>query len=732
MDDQRKSIEGAMKDNLKKIKVNDKKEINDLIKLGNLNKQSFYGKMNAQSKSHAIFSINLEISKIENKNVIKNRTILNFVDLAGIEKQTSSENYGDKIKDNAKINISLLGLGNVIQNFGENFIPFRNTKLTFLLKESLYVNPKTCFIATISSLKKNIQETLLTLNYTQNIKKIKNKISIKNINSKNNKLIEEENSKIITIEELNKEKEIFNNSKNEIIKLVNILQQLGENFVEINNFKDKFIKNSLVKKYLNEEYDQFCNLLMNKQKEIEIILKENEAMENKINNLSVEYIIKEQNYDNLIKEQKEYEKNFDVAQLKLDSIYKIWDLKNKNLDEKNNDLNKQKEEYEAIKNNKKEIINEKNKIINLKDKEFEKIKENISVIEKDLANQSKIKAELEKEINDLKEKIEFLNKEYKESQKALSDVNDKFSYNNNKLIDADNILNNTSKLYKNKILNNKGDINKLNSIIKHSSSNEIEAENKIFIVKNKIDEYNLYLQILNKTKDFLQNALNELQNKNKKYNNELIEKINSYNNLIENNKDLKNKIVELNKKFELIGGNKRNNKENEAKSKIIQLNEENNELSKEISHSENVLNNLYVKNNNIFQYHKNLDEQLNEYKKLFAGYQKELIPIIENNDLRKSMFLVKNLRNMKNLNDNEKLNIFTLSLENAICLLKEKEELIKKMKQYNEDIRLKTISSVRKNNIKSTDIKLLNNITEHRNSYNLGQTNTKKENIENI
>ena len=545
------------------------------------------------------------------------------------------------------------------------------------------------------------------------------------MNSKKNQLIEEENNTIITNEELRKEKDIFNNCKDEIINLVNILQKLGENSQEIYKFKEKFIQNSLVKKFLNEEYEQYYNELLNKKKEIESLEKENWIIENKINNLSIESIIREQSYNNLIKKQKESEKNLYNIQQKLDAVYKIWESKNKTLNEKNDLLNEQKEEHEKIKNDKKLLINENNKIISSKDNQFENIKEKIIELKNNMKNSSTINVELEKQINDLKEKIQILNLNYNKSEKELLAVSDKLLDNNNQLIDADNILNNTLKLYKNKLLNNKGDIIKLNSIIKQSSTNEIESKNKIFIIKNKIIEYDLYLKILNKTREKLKASLDELQNNNRKYINELQEKKVSYNNLIEINKDLKNKIDSLNKKFELIGGNKRNNKENETKSKIIKLNEENNELSKELSHSENVLDNLYVKNNNIFQYHQNLDQKLNEYKKIFNISQKELTPIIEKNDLRKNHNLINNIRNIKNLNENEKLIIFSLSLEDAISLLKEKEELIKNMKNYNENIRLKTISSVRENNIKTTDISLLKDI-EHRNSFNLGQTNNMK------
>ena len=134
------------------------------------------------------------------------------------------------------------------------------------------------------------------------------------------------------------------------------------------------------------------------------------------------------------------------------------------------------------------------------------------------------------------------------------------------------------------------------------------------------------------------------------------------------------------------------------------------------------MGNLYVKNDNIFQYHQNLDKKINEYQKVFNQSQKEIIPIIEKNELRKSLTLLENIKNMKNKNENEKLYNFTLCLENAICLLKEKEELIKNMKEYNENMRLKTISSVRENNVKPTDFNSLKN-NERRNSFNSLQPN---------
>ena len=540
---------------------------------------------------------------------------------------------------------------------------------------------------------------------------------------RNNKLFDEkEQKKLLTKEDIKKEEDIYKSPKDEIINLVNILQQLGENCSEINKFKEKFIQNSLIKKYLTEEYELSYKTLMNKNEEIEKLIKENETFENKINNLSIELIIKEQTYNNLLKKNSLSESEFNEIKKKFDNVYNSWLAKNKTLEENNTMLKNSKQDEDNIIKTKKENIEKNMEMLDKKNDEITNLENDINNLKENISNNSELNIQFEKQIQELKSEIEILDKNYFKAEKDLLTINEKLLDNNTELINVDNILSHTQKIYKNKLLNNKGDINKLNLLINKSTTNEIESKNRIFLIKNKIIEYDLYLKILNKTKQYLNTSLSELENKNNKYLEKLNEKINTYNNLNEINKDLKNKIDVLNQKFELIGGNKKNFKENETKSRIIKLKEENNKLSDEINHLENILGNLYVKNDNIFQYHQNLDKKINEYKKIFNQSQKDLIPIIEKNELRKSLTLLENIRNMKNKNENEKLYNFTLCLENAICLLKEKEELIKNMKDYNENMRLKTISSVRENNVKTSDFNLIKN-NERRSSFNLPQSN---------
>jgi hypothetical protein len=109
---------------------------------------------------------------------------LHFVDLAGSERQKSTAAEGDRLKEASNINKSLTCLGSVINALVEvscgkqRHIPYRDSKLTLLLKDSLGGNSKTFMIANISSASTQFPETLSTLKFAQRAKQIKNKASI--------------------------------------------------------------------------------------------------------------------------------------------------------------------------------------------------------------------------------------------------------------------------------------------------------------------------------------------------------------------------------------------------------------------------------------------------------------------------------------------------------------------------------------------------------------------------
>jgi hypothetical protein len=99
---------------------------------------------------------------------------INLIDLAGSERLAKSNSTGDNQKEATSINLSLTNLGIVIKALSEKkeFVPFRNSKLTFLLKDSLSGNSRTYMIATISPSESEIEETISTLRFASNVKRI--------------------------------------------------------------------------------------------------------------------------------------------------------------------------------------------------------------------------------------------------------------------------------------------------------------------------------------------------------------------------------------------------------------------------------------------------------------------------------------------------------------------------------------------------------------------------------
>ena len=136
--------------------------------------------MNDQSsRSHAIFTITLEQIRGENE-LIKSK--FHLVDLAGSERQSKTKAEGIRLKEGININLGLLALGNVISVLGEDnpmnkvkHVPYRESKLTRLLQDSLGGNSHTLMIACVSPADSNMEESLNTLRYADRARKIKNK-----------------------------------------------------------------------------------------------------------------------------------------------------------------------------------------------------------------------------------------------------------------------------------------------------------------------------------------------------------------------------------------------------------------------------------------------------------------------------------------------------------------------------------------------------------------------------
>ena len=130
------------------------------------------------SRSHAIFTIYVEISEEEEGQQKIRAGKLNLVDLAGSERQKKTHAAGERLKEAIEINLSLSSLGNVISALVDGnikHIPYRDSKLTRILKDSLGGNTKTIMIACISPASYNYEESLSTLRYASRAKFIQNK-----------------------------------------------------------------------------------------------------------------------------------------------------------------------------------------------------------------------------------------------------------------------------------------------------------------------------------------------------------------------------------------------------------------------------------------------------------------------------------------------------------------------------------------------------------------------------
>lgn len=157
-------------------------DVMDLIMVGNQNRTLSPTEANAaSSRSHAVLQINVT-SHSRTASLDQEHTFATFsiIDLAGSERAAATKNRGATLNEGANINRSLLALGNCINALCDprrrNHIPYRDSKLTRLLKFSLGGNCKTVMIVCISPLSQHYDETLNTLKYANRAKEIKTKV----------------------------------------------------------------------------------------------------------------------------------------------------------------------------------------------------------------------------------------------------------------------------------------------------------------------------------------------------------------------------------------------------------------------------------------------------------------------------------------------------------------------------------------------------------------------------
>ena len=181
---------GPYVEDLAKLVVRSFAEIENLMDEGNKARTVAATNMNeSSSRSHAVFTLTLTQKRHDSETSLDTEKVakISLVDLAGSERATSTGATGARLKEGAEINRSLSTLGRVIaaladatatvgkkKNSHHSMIPYRDSVLTWLLKDSLGGNSMTAMIAAISPADINYEETLSTLRYADSAKRIKN------------------------------------------------------------------------------------------------------------------------------------------------------------------------------------------------------------------------------------------------------------------------------------------------------------------------------------------------------------------------------------------------------------------------------------------------------------------------------------------------------------------------------------------------------------------------------
>lgn len=177
---------GPYVDNLEKMAVCNYKDIFDLMDAGNKARTVAATNMNStSSRSHAVFTIVLtqKLHDLQTNLDAEKVSKISLVDLAGSERANSTGAEGQRLKEGANINKSLTTLGLVISKLADeaskkkvknarSVVPYRDSVLTWLLRENLGGNSKTAMIAALSPADVNFDETLSTLRYADRAKQI--------------------------------------------------------------------------------------------------------------------------------------------------------------------------------------------------------------------------------------------------------------------------------------------------------------------------------------------------------------------------------------------------------------------------------------------------------------------------------------------------------------------------------------------------------------------------------
>jgi kinesin family protein 5 len=302
------------------------------------------------SRSHLLFQLEI-IQKMPDDT--EQRGMLNLIDLAGSEKVGKTHASGEILEEAKKINLSLSTLGNVISALTSSkneFVPYRDSKLTRILQDSLGGNYKTTLIVTCSPHIYNCEETISTLKFASRAKKIKNKVklNIKRSVEQLEAIIENLNKQLIlSQEEINKLKLLCkSNAINFSDSSINIIN-LNSNCASASNFNlIKSITPTTVGNQINEispsnsitlnnTQDYMTNPLLSLSQFNQSKIKNDNKKNIQTNSKEFEQIMEENiSYSNIIKQK---DKEIQHLNEKLDNLQE----ENKSMNDKINRMSRE-------------------------------------------------------------------------------------------------------------------------------------------------------------------------------------------------------------------------------------------------------------------------------------------------------------------------------------------------------------------------------------------------------
>lgn len=464
---------------LEEFYIKDFNEAMQIFKMGLDKRKTAATKMNdISSRSHTIFTIHL-LKKRSNGSEYQ-FSKLNLVDLAGSENIGKSGSINQRAREAGSINQSLLTLGRVINSLvdGSNFIPYRESKLTRLLQDSLGGKTKTILVANVAPTLSDLHASISTLEYASKAKNIKNSAQIGAHISEEyllNDLVEE----------------------NRKLKLDLMATRKRENCIIMNdsNYKEMYLSQKTLKQEVEELRGYRVSLLTqleNHMKEIDAAKAEKQALTDNVQSLETKLV----SFENQFKIQKEKEVSL---KSKCNELYESF--------------NKQLIAINESQSNMKSILTNKilNSLIDINSKiaqhsnsdnsmQFNTIKDNLNLIENELINISKLDfinskdqlLNISFEIDNNKQELINLIDDYSETATKHSINNDKFTkfLMDEFLNDKDQILSLIQKELNLKITKFKNELsariddlvtdnlnNNYNSISKHYHDKLIRNEN---------------------------------------------------------------------------------------------------------------------------------------------------------------------------------------------------------------------------------------------------------------